>query len=365
VTQFAFATALIVASLFIYQQVNFIKNREVGYDIGGLIELPAEGNIASSFEQFRKEAIESGAASNAAITSLPITDNTSSAWNVHWPGQLAGEEKIPIDCMGAMYHFTATYGLDIVDGRDFDTGHPSDSSAVLLNEAAVKLMRLKNPVGQSITWLDSRRTIVGVVKNFVWGSPFEPVKPAIIGFMPWWQYNIGIRLNPSSPVNESIAKLEGIYKKYNPAYPFSFTFTDERFAQKYSDQQLLGKISPVFTALAIFIAGLGLFGLASYAVEQRRKELGVRRVLGASVASLWLQLSRQFVLLVLIAFIIGAAGSWYFIYQWLSAFTYHVHFNFGIFVITLLTSIFICLMAVSSQAIGAASAKPIRFLRSE
>lgn len=365
VSQFAFATALILASLYIYKQVNFIRDRNVGYDIGGLIEMPAEGNIISSFEAFRKEAIESGVITDAAMTSLAITDNTSSAWNVHWPGQVAGEEKIPIDCMGATYHFTHTYGLDIAQGRDFEAGSRSDSAGVLLNEAAVQLMRLKNPVGQSITWMGSPRTVVGVVKNFVWGSPFEPVKPAIIGFMPDWQFNIGMRLRATGHVNESLVTLERIYKKYNPAYPFSFSFTDQDFHKKYSDQQLLGKLSLVFTALAILIAGLGLFGLASYAVEQRRKELGIRRVLGASVASLWMQLSRQFIVLVLIAFILGAAASWYFVYQWLSGFAFHVDFSAGTFVVVLLISIFICLVAVSSQAIGAASAKPIRFLRAE
>jgi ABC-type antimicrobial peptide transport system permease subunit len=365
VSQFAFATALILASFYIYKQVNFIRDRNVGYDIGGLIEMPAEGNIISSFERFRKEAIESGAITDAAMTSLAITDNTSSAWNVHWPGQVAGEEKIPIDCMGATYHFTHTYGLDIMQGRDFETGHPSDSSAVLLNEAAVQLMRLKNPVGQYITWMGSQRTVIGVVKNFVWGSPFEPVKPAIIGFMPDWQYNIGIRLRATASINESLATLARIYKKYNPAYPFSFSFTDENFRKKYSDQQLLGKLSLVFTSLAILIAGLGLFGLASYAVEQRRKELGIRRVLGASVAGLWMQLSRQFVMLVLIAFTLGAAVSWYFVYQWLSGFAFHVDFSVEVFVVTLVISIFICLVAVSSQAIAAASAKPVQFLRAE
>jgi ABC-type antimicrobial peptide transport system permease subunit len=365
VTQFAFASALILSSLYIYKQVNFIKDRNVGYDIGGLIEMPAEGNIMSSFESFRKEAIESGAITDAAMTSLAITDNTSSAWNVHWPGQVAGEEKIPIDCMGATYHFTTTYGLNMMQGRDFEAGRRSDSSAVLLNEAAVQLMRLTNPVGQTITWMGSPRTVIGVVKNFVWGSPFEPVKPAIIGFMPDWQYNIGMRLRAGASINESIVTLARIYKKYNPAYPFSFSFTDQDFQKKYSDQQLLGKLSLVFTTLAILIAGLGLFGLASYAVEQRRKELGIRRVLGASVGSLWMQLSRQFLVLVLIAFILGAAVSWYFIYQWLSGFAFHVDFSVEIFAVVLLVSIFTCLVAVSSQAIGAATARPIQFLRAE
>jgi ABC-type antimicrobial peptide transport system permease subunit len=365
VTQFTFATALIIASFFIYSQVNFIKEREVGYDLGGLIELPAEGDIINSFELFRKEAIENGAAFDASMTSITITSNSASSWDVRWPGQVAGEEKIPIDCIGTTYHFTNTYGLKIIDGRDFDPGHPADTSGVLLNEAAVQLMHLKNPVGQTITWMDSKRTITGVVKNFVWGSPFENVKPAIIGFVPSWQYNIGIRLNPNKPVDKNIATLEQIYKRLNPQYPFDFTFTDENFARKYSNQKLTGQISLGFTVLAILIAGLGLFGLASFAVEQRRKELGIRRVLGASVLNLWMNLSRQFIALVMVAFLIGSAVSWYFICQWLNTFTFHIGFSVGVFVVTLFISLFICFAAVSGQAIRAAAAKPVKFLREE
>jgi putative ABC transport system permease protein len=272
---------------------------------------------------------------------------------------------IPIDCIAATYHFIDTYQFKIVEGRDFDRGVKTDSTAIILNQAAVKLMRLNEPLGKTIKWMGADRKVVGVVKDFVWGSPYEPVKPTIIGFMKDWIGNIGLRLNPDKPVNESLAILSSIYKKYNPAYPFEYKFTDESFSKKFQTEQLLGTMSVAFTGLAIIISCLGLFGLASFSAEQRRKEISIRKVLGASVPTLWFKLSQEFLRLVVIAFIIGSAISWYNINNWLSGYTYHTSLSAGIFVITFLLSLFICLIAVSWQAVKAAWANPVRNLRSE
>lgn len=365
VVQFAFATALILASLFIYKQVNYIKDRPIGYDRNGLVEIPVDGKLQPQFESFRRDLLEAGAVTDAAITSASITSNTASAWGVIWPGQQPGEDQLPIDCIGVTWNFTNTYGLKVLQGRDFDRGRPSDSSGVLLNESAVKLMRLKEPLGREITWLGGKRTVVGIVEDFVWGSPYEPVKPAIIGFMPDWVSNIGLRLNPRNSISKSIAALENVYKKYNPQYPFDYKFVDENFSKKFADEKLLGTVSFSFTLLAIFISCLGLFGLSSFSIEQRRKELGIRKVLGASTAGLWFKLSKEFVRLVLISFLIGAAVGWYYVYQWLNKYTYHTSFDIWVFVVTVFLSIMICLLAVSLQAFRAARANPVKSLRTE
>jgi ABC-type antimicrobial peptide transport system permease subunit len=365
VTQFTFAIGLILSSIFINGQINYIKDRPVGYDRNNLVEMPLEGKLDTQFETFRLEAIKAGAISDAAMTSGAITSNQASTWDVRWPDQLPGEDKLPIDCMAVTWHFTDTYGLKLTAGRDFDPSRPGDSTAVILNEAAVKLMRLHQPLGKEITWQGAKRTIIGVVHDFVWGSPYESVKPAIIGFVKDWMGNIGLRLNPEMPVSKSLSVLQTLYKKYNPAYPLEYTFTDERFSKKYRDEQLLGTISLGFTALAIFISCLGLFGLASFSAEQRRKEMGIRKVLGASAGNLWLKLSREFFQLIILSFIAGAAISSYYIHQWLAKYTYHATMKPATFLLTLLLSLLICLAAVSWQTIKAASANPVDSLKSE
>jgi putative ABC transport system permease protein len=365
ITQFTFATALIIASIFVYKQVNYIKNRPVGYDRYGLVEIPVEGKMEGQFESFRRDAIATGAVTDAAMISAPITENISSLWDVHWPDQRPGEEKIPIDAMGVTWHFLDTYGLQLAEGREFDPGRPGDSLTMLLNEAAVKLMRLKHPLGTSINVQGENRTVIGVVKNFVWGSPFQPVKPAMIGFQKGWVGVIGLRLDPNAPIAKSLAAIKEVYKRVNPEYPFQYSFTDENFARKFDNEKLLGTISAGFTVLAILISCLGLFGLASFSAEQRRKEIGIRKVLGASTGNLWFKLSREFVQLVVIAFLLGSALSGYYIDRWLSAYTYHTTINWQVFALTLFLSITICLAAVSWQAIKAANANPVRSLRSE
>jgi putative ABC transport system permease protein len=367
VMQFTFAICLILSSLFVYKQINYIKNRPVGYDRNGLIALDVEGSLdnASKFERFRLDAINAGAIVDGVMASGTITDYGSSTWGVIWPGQHPGEEKIPIDQIATGYHFISTYGLTMAQGRDFAMDRPADSNAVILNEAAVALMRLKQPLGQLVKWQGRDRAVVGVVKNFVWGSPYEPVKPAIIGFAKDWTGGIGLRLNPKFSVSNNLAILQGIYKKYNPEYPFEYKFIDENFSNKFKTEKLLGTMAASFTGLAIVISCLGLFGLASFSAEQRKKEIGIRKVLGASTGNLWFKLSQEFIKLVLISFILGSVISWYYLDQWLSKYTYHTSLSIWVFVITMVISVGICLITVSWQAIKAAWINPVTSLRSE
>jgi len=365
ILQFTFAVCLILSSLFIYKQINYIKDRPVGYDRNGLVDLPVDGVMNTKFESFRLDAVNAGAISDGAMTSMSITNNGSNSWGITWQGQLPGEDKLPIDQMVVTYHFTDTYGLKIIQGRDFSIASPSDSAAIMLNQAAVKLMRFKEPLGQIVNYQGTARKVIGVVDNFVWGSPYEPVKPAIIGYSKGWVGNIALRLNPAKPISASLAILQSIYKKYNPQYPFEYKFTDEKFNQKFNNERLLGTMSAGFTCLAIIISCLGLFGLASFSAEQRRKEIGIRKVLGATVGNLWFNLSQEFVWLVSISFIIGSAISWYYIHQWLYKYTYHTSLSLWVFAITMFLSLTICLLTVSWQAVKAALTNPVKSLRSE
>ncbi len=365
VVQFTFTTCLILSSIFIYKQINYIKDRPVGYDQNNLVEMEVEGKLEKQFESFRQDALNAGAIIDGAITSGSIVNSNGSTWNVIWPGQLPGEDKLPIDQMVVTYHSINTYGLKLIQGRDFDRARPADTKGIILNEAAVKLMRLKAPLGQLITWQGEPRTVIGVVKNFVWGSPYEPVKPALIAFMTGWTGGIGLKLNPKLSITQSLAILQSVYKKYNPSYPFQYKFTDEKFGSKFKTEQLLGTMSIGFTCLAIIVSCLGLFGLALFSAEQRKKEISIRKVLGASISNLWFNMSRQFVTLVMLSFIIGSAISWYNISQWLGKYTYHTALSLWVFVATFLVSIALCLFAVSFQAIKAALTNPVKNLKSE
>jgi putative ABC transport system permease protein len=364
VVQFTFAVCLILSSVFIYKQIHYIKDRPVGYERNGLVELPVEGSMEKNFESFRQEAINTGAITDGALTSMSITNNASSSWGITWQGQLPGEDKLPINQLVGTYHIVRTFGMKLVEGRDFSAAYPSDSAAILLNQAAVAMMRFKHPLGQIVNYHGQNCKVVGVVKNFVWGSPYEPVKPAIIGFGDW-KDNIALRLNPGKSISASLAILQGLYKKFNPEYPFEYTFTDEKFDKKFSNERLLGIMSAGFTCLAIVISCLGLFGLASFSAEQRRKEIAIRKILGASTGSLWAALSREFVLLVMISFVLGSCICWYYIHEWLYKYTYHTALSLWVFALTMFVSLMICLLTVSWQAISAAMSSPTRSLRSE
>lgn len=365
VTQFVFATCLIISSILIYKQISYIKNRPVGYSQNGLVEFGLEGKMIDQFNNFRLDAINSGAVTDAAATSTSIANTNGSTWGVTWPGQLAGEDKIPIDQIAVSYHFISTFGLHILQGRDFDESRPADTLALMLNEAAVKLMRLKQPLGQIVKWQGKQCAVIAVVKDFVWGSPYEPVKPVIIGFDKGWAGQMGLRLNPKAPVSASLAKLESIYKKYNPEYPFQYKFVDESFSGKFQTEKLLGTISTAFTILAIVISCLGLFGLASFSAEQRKKEISIRKVLGATVGSLWFNLSKEFLQLVIISFVIGSAISWYYMNRWLAHYTYRTDISLWVFVVTISISVAVCLITVSWQAIKAALSNPVKSLKNE
>lgn len=365
VIQFTFAICLVISSIFVYKQISYIKNLPIGYNRSGLIEMPIDGAMYDKFDSFRHDAISSGAITEGAMLSEPITTITGATWKNKWPGQLPGEDKLPIDCIAVTYHMFDTYQIKLLQGRDFAADRPSDSTAVVLNEAAVKLMRLKDPIGQKISWMNAERTIIGVVKDFVWGSPYEAVKPTIIGFSKDWIGNIGMRLNPANSISKNIELLQGIYKRYNPYYPFDYKFTDESFDIKFKTEQQLGTMAVMFTCLAIIISCLGLFGLASFSAERRRKEISIRKILGARTAGLWLKLSQEFLKLVFISFVIGSAISWYNINQWLNTYTFHTNFSVWVFIATLVLSIILCLVAVSWQAVKAAWVNPAKSLRSE
>jgi ABC-type antimicrobial peptide transport system permease subunit len=237
---------------------------------------------------------------------------------------------------------------------------------VLVNEAAIKRMGLKHPIGQEITWNKSKSkvTIIGVVKDALMDSPFTPVEPAIFGH--GRQFNQVIyKLTTRANTHNATAQIEQIFNKYNPAYPFAYQFADDAYGQKFKLETLIGKLAGIFASLAIFISCLGLFGLAAYIAEQRTKEIGIRKVLGASIAQVWLMLSTDFVLLVFISCLIASPIAWYFLHGWLQKYDYRIDIGPGVFVLSAIAAVVITLFTISFQAIKAALANPVKSLRSE
>ena len=229
------------------------------------------------------------------------------------------------------YDFGKTVGWQFVDGRDFSRSFRTDMHAVILNEAAVKYMRLADPVGKTITFNNNKFSVVGVIKDMITDSPFKPVQQSIYFMVPQIGPVITIRLNPQLSPAEAISRIQPVFKRLNPDGLFDYKFVDEEYGRKFAAEQRIGTLSTIFAILAIFISCLGIFGLASFMAEQRTKEIGVRKVLGASVFNLWQLLSKEFVMMVLISFLIATPIAYYFMHNWLQNYEYRTTLAWWIF----------------------------------
>lgn len=369
VLQFAIAVFLIVATMVIRLQIKFAGEREIGYQTAQLIEIPAEGEIGENFEALKAELIDNRLATDITRTSgwTVAGGYSSTAMNFSWDG--ATPEQIE-NSFFYMVHtesdFVKTLGLTLLDGRDIDYAHmPADSASVLLNETAIKRMGLENPVGKYLQWGEQTFTIVGIVKDYIFASPYEAIEPLLVFAGNQRLYNIVVRTNPQLSMSENLQGIERTIKKFNPSYPFSYKFVDEQYAQKFHEQEQMGSLAFIFSMLAIFISCLGLFGLASYIAETRIKEIGIRKLLGASVTGISTMLSKDFIKLVIISLLLAAPIAWWAMNRWLEDFTYRIHMQWWIVAIAGGTAVFIALFTVSTQAIRAARANPVESLRDE
>jgi putative ABC transport system permease protein len=369
VLQFSISLILIIGTVIVYNQIQYSRNRPIGYDRAGLMMLQMKSHdFYGKFDLLNTELKNSGAVNEFAESSSPATDVWSSNDGFSWPGKdpvLGGE----FASIWVTHDFGKTVGWHFTEGRDFSREFKTDSSAIVLNEAAVKYMGIKNPVGTQVMW-DSdqgRKTyhVIGVIQDMVMESPYEPVRQTAY-FMDYENVNwIVLKLNPNKSAAESISKIESVFKKFIPAAPFDYKFADTEFAAKFAAETRVGKLSTFFAALAVFISCLGLFGLASYVAEQRTKEIGVRKVLGASVLNLWRLLSKDFVLLVIISVLISTPLAYYFMHNWLQSYPYRTDIAWSIFAVAGLGALIITLLTVSYQALKAALMNPSTSLHSE
>jgi ABC-type antimicrobial peptide transport system permease subunit len=293
----------------------------------------------------------------------PVTDIWNDNSDISWPGKPPGLQ-CDFGTISISPEYGKAVGWKLLAGRNFSKDFPSDSSAVIVNEAAVKFMGLKNPLGETLKWYKNLK-IIGVVKDMVMQSPYDIVRPDMFYMTSYMGNYVDIRLNAKMNEHQALALIGPIFSRYAPANPFDYEFTDKQYARKFADEDRIGKLAGFFTILAIFISCMGLFGMASFMAEQRIKEIGVRKVLGASVFNLWQLLSRDFVTLVILAMLIAMPTAVYFMNTWLKDFKYQTDISWWVFAGTAAGTILITLLTISFQGIKAAMANPVDSLKTE
>ncbi|WP_428331293.1 ABC transporter permease [Mucilaginibacter sp.] len=366
VVQFSCSIALIISTVIVYQQIQYAKNRPTGYSAARLMMTDMSGDLITHYDALKNELLSSGIVESVAAASSPVTNVYSHLSLDKWPGKNAGDESVNIGGIWVSDSYFKTLGITFKEGHDFAADWKTDTLNVVLNEAAIKRIGLKNPINQLITWNGSNLPvrIIGVVKDALMESPFTPVAPAIFCHGQGGN-TVMYRLAKNVSTHDAIAKLTKIFDTYNPAYPYIYQFVDDEYNHKFNLELLVGKLAGVFAGLAIFISCLGLFGLAAYVAEQRTKEIGIRKVLGASISQVWLLLSRDFILLVIISCVIASPIALYFLKGWLQKYDYRITIGPGVFILSALAAIVITLITISFQAIKAALTNPVKSLRSE
>ena len=365
VTQFAISVTLIIGTIVIFKQVRYVKDRPIGYSRRGLITMETTDTLQRNhFRSFRADLLRTGAVSEVSGSLSPLIDVHNRREDVSWSGKDPAM-TVDFNYIQVTYGFGKTVGWNVLTGRDFSDRFVSDAAAVILNEAAVKYMGLKEPVGQVIKESKINLTVIGVVKDMVMQSPYEPVKPTLFSLTTADFDYINLRINPNVSAHDAISKIAPIWKQYSPSAPFAYKFTDDEYAKKFATEERIGKLSGAFATLAIFISCLGLFGMASFMAEQRVKEIGVRKVLGASVFGIWRLMSTDFAVLVGIALLVAAPVGYVFMRNWLQHYTYHTGMSWWIFAATAVGAMLVTLLTVSYQSIKTALANPVKSLRSE
>ncbi|MFN8353336.1 MAG: FtsX-like permease family protein [Spirosomataceae bacterium] len=366
VIQFTVSIALIISTIIVSKQIQHSKNRPLGYNQDGLVMIEQKSpDFYGKFNVLRNELKGMGAIEEMAESSSPITGVWSNNGGFSWEGK---DPNLDSDfaTIWVTHDYGKTVGWQFKEGRDFSRQFSTDTSSVILNEAAVKFMNIKNPIGMTINWGDNGKfKVIGVIKDMLAQSPYRPVKQGIYllstGNSSW----LAFKLNPNKSASASIAMIESVFKKVIPSAPFDYKFVDEEYAKKFSTEERIGKLATFFAILAVFISCLGLFGLASFVAEQRTKEIGIRKVLGASVAGLWRMLSKDFVYLVIISCVLAAPIAYYFMNEWLQKYQYRTDISWWIFVAAAAGALLITLLTVSFQAIKAAVMNPVKSLKTE
>jgi putative ABC transport system permease protein len=364
VIQFTCSVALIISTLVVYRQIRYVKQRPTGYDREGLVLSDINNDLDKQFSAFKNDMLGTGMVSSVTKSSSPITEIY--AWTVadDWPEKNPGE-TVSLPLLAVSPDYFKTLGMQILQGRDFTGALGADSLSVILNSAAVKRFRFKEPLNQTIRCEGNKLKVVGVVNDALMLSPFSNPIPSIFIYNPGWSNSVMYRIKPGTDIQSALAKIGQLFNRYSPSYPYTYRFASDNYAQKFHLEVLVSRLAALFSLLAVLISCLGLFGLAAFIAEQKTKEIGIRKVLGSSVGQVWIMLSRDFLVLVLVSCLVASPIAYYFLHHWLLKYDYHIGIGAGVFLLASALAITITLCTISFQAIKAALANPAKSLRTE
>jgi putative ABC transport system permease protein len=365
VLQFTVSLMLIIGTVVVFRQILLARDRPVGYFRDGLVSVRINTpDLQRHYEALRTDLLASGLVANVGASSMTLT-NFEDGNPIDWRGKRPDQNYISFRNVNVTPDYGRTIGWTIREGRDFSRDYPTDTAAMILNAAAVKTIGIiPHPVGETMKFFGKSYKVIGVVDDMISESPYDSIKPAVFlgdGYMS----TMIIRIRPGSSMHSALAGMAPLFAKYNPGSPFAYDFVDDEYAKKFAAEQRVGKLAAIFTVLAIFISCLGLFGLASFVAEQRTKEIGVRKVLGAGVLTLWGLLSREFLLLVALSLVFAIPLSWWVMHQWLQNYSYRRGMPWWIFAAAGAGILLITLLTVSYQSLKAATANPVKSLRAE
>jgi putative ABC transport system permease protein len=361
--QFGFSILLIIGTMVIYQQIQLVKGREIGYDQENLMAVNYTNEVAKNYKAIKLDLLASGVVEAVTKSNSQITDINSNNF-LGWPGK-PEDLRVIFTTIATEYDYVKTMGIKLLEGRDFSEDFKSDTAAILINKAALDLMNLKEPIGTELDLWGGKRKLIGVTDNVLMGSPYDPVKPMFVILDPGWIDAVTVRLKKTGDLQASIATVKNIFEKHAPAYPFEYRFADVEFQKKFTTINLTSQLASLFATLTIIITGLGLFGLAAFTAEQRTKEIGIRKVLGASVSSLVQLISKDFSILVIISFILSSPIAWWLLTMYLERYTIRTSIAWWVFPLTGLIALLFALAIVSTQALRAAHTNPATSLRNE
>jgi len=361
--QFGFSILLIIGTLVIYQQIQLVKGRELGYDQENLMAVNYSKEIEKNYRPIKLELLASGVVEAVTKSNSSITDINSNNF-LGWRGK-PEELRVIFTTIATEYDYTKTMGIKLLEGRDFSEDFKSDTASILINKAALNLMNLTDPIGTELDLWGGKRKLIGVVDDVLMGSPYQPIKPMFVILNPEWIDAVSVRLKKTEDLPGAINTVKAVFAKYAPAYPFEYRFADVEFQKKFTTLNLTSTLASLFATLTIIITGLGLFGLAAFTAEQRTKEIGIRKVLGASVSSLVGMMSKDFSILVIISFAISSPFAWWSLNKYLERYPVRVDIAWWIFPVTGLIALVFAIAIVSTQALRAARSNPVNSLRSE